>query len=413
MRTHLFFANVLFLLGLNATAQIFTQLQDLPEPRYRAFSFAADGKLFTGCGRNESDAMNNAFWQYDPATNQWTQKADYPTAPARGGIAMVIDGIPYARSGWNGTATFTDWNRYDVIADSWTLMNEPTGDPGAYAGVFSLNGLGYAACGSGAVAEHNELWSYDPVADAWAQMANFPGDPRDFPFADTAGGFAFVGLGDLFLAPPFYSDMYKYDPVADSWSSIAPIPMSTTGAIAEGGCSFHASYNGKIILMNIMGIASSDPADFATVYVYDPLGDNWTLYENANPLFIRETPMIGQIGSKVYFGAGRDANDVVYSDLWEVDLAALFTGLEAAQPGMNDVRVSVEANMINVSMPASAMNGAAATLQLYGMDGRLIGSHALSTSTRIDAEQLTGGAYVYMISSRDRVWRSGKLVVGQ
>ncbi|MBL0043080.1 MAG: hypothetical protein IPP33_01290 [Flavobacteriales bacterium] len=115
MRTQLLLISVFFLLGFDTSAQVFTQKADLPEPRYRAFSFAADGKLFTGCGRDESDAMNNAFWQYDPATNQWTQKADYPTAPARGGIAMVIDGIPYARSGWNGTATFTDWNRYDVM----------------------------------------------------------------------------------------------------------------------------------------------------------------------------------------------------------------------------------------------------------------------------------------------------------
>ena len=413
MRTQLLLISVFFLLGFDTSAQVFTQKADLPEPRYRAFSFAADGKLFTGCGRDESDVMNNAFWHYDPATDQWTQKADYPTAPARGGIAMVIDGIPYARSGWNGTATFTDWNRYDVIVDSWTLMNEPTGDPGAYAGVFSLSGLGYAACGSGAVAEHNELWSYDPVADTWAQKADFPGDPRDFPFADTAGGFAFVGLGDFFLAPPFYTDMYKYDPIADSWTAIAPIPVSSSGAVAEGGCAFHASYNGKIILMNILEIQSSELADFATVYVYDPINDSWTLYENTNPLVIRETPVIGQVGSKVYFGAGKDADGVVYQDLWEVDLAALYTGLEEAQPGMNEVQVKVEGHMIHVSMPTTVMNGATATLQLYGMNGRLIGSAALQADTLIDASGLVRGAYVYTISSCDRVWRSGKVIVGQ
>ncbi len=412
MRTQLLLVSVFFLLGFGASAQVFTQKADLPEPRYRAFSFAADGKLFTGCGRDESDVMNNAFWQYDPATDQWTQKADYPTAPARGGIAMVIDGVPFARSGWNGTITYTDWNRYNVIADSWTLMNEPTGDPGAYAGIFTLNGKGYAACGSGTVAEHNELWSYDPIADTWAQKADFPGDPRDFPFADTAGGFAFVGLGDFFLAPPFYTDMYKYDPVADSWTAIAPIPVSSTGAVAEGGCAFHASYNGKIILMNILEIDWTVPEDLATVYVYDPMNDSWTLYENTNPLVLRETPVIGQIGSKVYFGAGRDDNAVVHQDLWEVDLAALFTGLDEAQPGMDDVRVAVEGNTIHVNMPATVLNATGATLQLYGMDGKLIGTHALSANTLIDASAMTAGAYVYMISNRDRVWRSGKAIIG-
>ena len=413
MRAQLLLANAILLVGFSTSAQVFTQKTDLPEPRYRAFSFAADGKLFTGCGRDESDVMNNAFWQYDPVTDQWTQKADYPTAPARGGIAMVIDGVPYARSGWDGVVSYNDWNRYDVATDSWVLMNEPTGNMGAYAGVFTLNGKGYAACGSGDPAEHNELWSYHPIADTWAQKADFPGDPRDFPFADTVGGLAFVGLGDFFLAPPFYTDMYKYDPVADSWTAIAPIPVSSTGAVAEGGCAFHASYNGKIILMNILEINSSDPADFATVYVYDPIGDTWTLFENTNPLVIRETPVIGQIGSKVYFGAGRDADGTVYNDLWEVDLAALYTGLDEAQPGMDNVDVFVEGNTIHVNMPTNVVNATGATLQLYDMDGKLIGTHALSTNTLIDASAVTHGAYVYMISSRDRVWRSGKFIIGQ
>lgn len=250
------------------------------------------------------------------------------------------------------------------------------------------------------------------MGDSWTQRSDFPGDPRDFPFADTAGGYAFVGLGDLFLAPPFYTDMYKYDPVADSWTAIAPIPVSSTGVVAEGGCAFHASYNGKIILMNILEITWNTPADLATMYVYDPMNDTWTLYENANPLVLRETPVIGQIDGKVYFGAGRDDFSVVHQDLWEVDLAALFTGLEEAQPGMNEVHVITEGSTIQVSMPTTVMNGTGATIQLYSTAGTLVGSYALSRNTRIDASGLANGTYVYMISSGDRVWRSGKLVLG-
>ena len=412
MRTQLLIVNAIFLLGSAASAQIFNQKADLPEPRYRAFSFAADGKLFTGCGRNDADVMNNAFWQYDPATDQWTQKADYPTAPARGGVAMVIDGVPYARSGWDGTVSFNDWNRYDPAADSWVLMNEPTGNMGAYSGVFTLNGKGYAACGSGAVAEHNELWSYDPITDAWTQKADFPGDPRDFPFADTVGGFAIVGLGDFFLAPPFYTDMYKYDPVADSWSTIAPIPISSTGAVAEGGCSFHASYNGKIIIMNMMGIQSSDPADFATVYVYDAIADAWTLYESTNPLAIRETPVLGQIGDKVYFGGGRDADGLTYGDLWEVDLAQLFTGLNETQPGLAQAHVTSTGTTINVFIPQEALSKERNVFTLFSTDGKLISTQAVQgTNTYIDAMALPNGAYMYTITSAGRTWRSGKVLI--
>jgi len=393
-------------------AQVFTPKADLIEPRYRGISFALDGKIYSGTGRDGQNSMDNAMRKYDPATDQWTILSEFPSSPFRGGISMVIDGLAYAGLGWDGSTTFTHWKQYDPASDTWIVKADVVGDPGAYSGIFTLNGKGYAVGGSGAVAEHNQTWAYDPIADTWEQKADFPGDARDFPFADTVGGFAYVGLGDLFLAPPFYTDIYKYDPVADSWSTIAPIPVSSTGAIAEGGCSFHASYNGKIILMNIMGIQSSDPADLATVYVYDPIADAWTLYENTNPLTIRETPVLGQIGDKVYFGGGHDADAMTYDDFWEVDVAQLFTGLNEAQPGLDQIRVTCAGGTMDVFVPQEQRSGGPLGLTLYSTDGKQLATRALSgTSTRIDVSAWPDGAYVYTIAAQGRAVRSGRVVL--
>lgn len=403
-----------FLLANLVHGQVFTQKQDLIEPRYRGISFALDGKLYAGTGRDGQDNMDNAMRSYDPTTDQWTILNEFPGAPFRGGISMVIYGVAYAGLGWDGVNTFTQWKQYDPASDTWIAKADVTGDPGAYSGIFTLNGKGYAVCGSGAVAEHNQTWAYDPIGDSWEQRADFPGDARDFPFADTVGGFAYVGLGDFFLAPPFFSDMYKYDPVADSWTPIAPIPVSSTGAIAEGGCSFHASYNGKIILMNVMEIQSSDPADFATVYVYDPVADAWSLFENTNPLAIRETPVIGQIGDKVYFGAGKDADGMTYDDFWEVDLAQLFTGLNEAQPGLDQIRVTCADGTMEVFVPQELLAGEQHSLTLYSTDGKQLTTRALTgTNTRVDVTAWAGGAYVYMIAAEGRTVRSGRVVLAR
>jgi len=78
---------------------------------------------------------NNLVFEFDPADNLWTQKADFPGAP-RGN---------YGYFGTNYHATpFT----------------------------FVINGIGYMGGGvsSGGGNNISDLWSYDPSADAWTQL---------------------------------------------------------------------------------------------------------------------------------------------------------------------------------------------------------------------------------------------------
>ncbi len=388
-------------------AQLFTQKSDFIEPRHRAFSFILNNKLITGTGRDANNVMNNNVWEYDIVTQQWNPLNDFPTVPVRNCISMVINDTAYAgfgRDDFNGIG----WYQYDAINDSWIQKNSVC-DAGQFSGTFSLNGKGYAVCGSGGVAEHNQLWEYNPATDAWLQKANFPGAARDFPFADTVGGFAYAGLGDFFFAPPFFSDMYKYDAVTDVWTAIAPIPVSSTGAIAEGGCSFSASYNGKLIIMSLDGITTSNLSDYNTIYVYDPPTDSWTLYENANPVGSRGTPLKGQNGSKAYFGSGDDFLNGIQQDFWEIDLASLLTGLSEQNPGLENIIVYAANKIIYANLPAEVFNYRNLSLELYTVDGKLIATHSLKGIRSIDVSKLATGNYVYLVKSDNRNLKSGKL----
>lgn len=396
----LFVANISY-------GQVFTQRSDFIEPRERAFSFVLNNKLITGCGVDANFDMNNQVWEYDILSQQWSPLNDFPTQPVRNCISMVINDTAYAGLGWDGTNAI-GWYQYDAANDTWNEKSSIC-NAGSFAGTFSLNGKGYAVCGSGMLGEHNELWEYNPANDSWTQKASFPGAARDFPFADTVNGFAYAGMGDFFFSPPWFSDMYKYDVVADTWTSIAPIPVSSTGAIAEGGCFFSASFNEKLIIMSLDGITTTLLSDYNTIYVYDPTIDSWTLYENANPVGSRGTPIKGQIGSKAYFGAGDDFINGVQQDFWEMDLDALLTGLSEQNPGLANIKVYAANHKIFTTIPQSISELDKLSLEIYSVEGKLLATHCLQYQSIIDASDLNTGTYVYVIKSTGRNLKSGKI----
>ena len=72
------------------------------------------------------------FWEYDPSTDSWTKKADFP-----GG-------------GWN------------------------------YATGFSIKGKGYLGTGQDRITADfkKDIWEYDLLNNTWIRKADFPGTPR-------------------------------------------------------------------------------------------------------------------------------------------------------------------------------------------------------------------------------------------
>lgn len=387
-------------------AQVFTQKSDFVDTRHRAFSFALGNKFYTGTGRDASSTMNNFFYEYDIATDTWTQLNDFPTVPVRNCISMAINDTAYAGLGWDGTNNI-GWYQYDVTNDTWVQKNSMC-NAGQFSGTFSLNGKGYSVCGSG-TATHNQLWEYDPSLDVWNQKANFPGVARDLVFADTANGYAYAGLGDGFFAAPFYTDIYKYNATTDTWTAISPIPNTPSGGVVQGGVFFHASYNGKIILMNLGQINTTDTSDYNSIFVYDAATDTWSFYYQANVTGSRAECLYAQTGSKAYVGAGWFLTD--FTDFWEMDLAALLTSLNEQAPGLDDIKVYVANHHIYANMPQENFDNESLKIDLYSIDGKLIFTHCLQYEHSIDVINLVAGAYVYVIKTGNRNLKSGKLML--
>jgi N-acetylneuraminic acid mutarotase len=74
------------------------------------------------------------FWEYDPATNAWTQKADFGGSGRLYAARFTTNGKGYVGTGQSGTypnyTYYKDFWEYDPISNNWTQKRTLEALPG-------------------------------------------------------------------------------------------------------------------------------------------------------------------------------------------------------------------------------------------------------------------------------------------
>ena len=260
-------------------------------------SFEINGKIYVGGGIGKS-----SFYELNPSTDTWTQKASIPGGINRGWvIGFSINGKGYMGGG-DKTGSFdltSDFYEYDPASDTWSqIANFGGGNiDGAYAS--SLNGKGYVFGGFNGSTAINDVWSYDPTSDTWTKMSDYPGGQAIFPTGFTLNDKIYVGTGSA-NGMAGKSDFYEYSPITDSWSQKANLPSNRQACIgfSIGGIGY------------IGGGEENYTTIFTDFYAYDHVNDVWGL-ETA--LAFPSTAAVAwstacAIGNDVYMGTGADFN---------------------------------------------------------------------------------------------------------
>ncbi len=207
-----------------------TQKANLPGPGRRdAVGFAIGTKGYCGTGIDAPDAfMGNIlsdFWEYNPATNTWTQKAPYPGNFGFGiyfavGFSTTTKG--YVTCGKQGPSSYSQelWE-YNPSTNSWIQKAMFPGGVRYGQSAFVLNGKGYVGCGTDENWFTSDFWEYNPATNFWLQKASFPGSARSFASAFAVGGKGYIGMG---TDGGYRDDWYEYDVASDSWNIKAPFP---------------------------------------------------------------------------------------------------------------------------------------------------------------------------------------------
>lgn len=246
---------------------------DLPGTfRYGAAGFSIGGKIYVGTGISSSSGVKD-FWEYDPVTDTWTQKADFGGAARGFAVGFAINGKGYIGTGVSSAGSFPtvfkDFWEYDPATNVWTQKADFGGGLRTGATGFAVGGKGYIGTGH-YNGYQNDFWEYNPVTDAWTQKANFPGGARWVAAGTSLGDRGYIGTGttgSLGNQGSIYNDFWEYNPTNNTWSQKA----SCGGAPRQQAAVF--AFGTKIYLGT--GLTSNGVlvADF---WAYEVSTNTWT-----------------------------------------------------------------------------------------------------------------------------------------
>jgi Zn-dependent metalloprotease/subtilisin-like proprotein convertase family protein len=290
-------------------------------------------KTYYGLGDNIN---NNDWWEYDPLTDSWAQKADCKIG-LHGGVAFSIEGKVYVACGYSSSYvdSLFEW---DPVTNNWTTKNSFDGGGRAFMASASVNGKGYLFGGKNDFGFLNDIWEYDPLSDQWSFKANFvvPGfNGISGLSAVSSGTNIYFGLGqscDTPCIPVLTANWYEYNTLTNS-----VIPKSSfPGVLRNGQSSFSISD------LIYIAFGNSGILDLVDTWLYNSTNDSWNLCYN-------------------YSGLGRTGSSATVAK----NKAYLFSGDISSSPIQDVLQFKVINNICSNSPAAVTLQASSGTSYLW------------------------------------------------
>jgi len=145
---------------------IWTQKADFGgTSRDGAIGFSIGSKGYIGTGQDFNDNYYKDFWEYNQANNTWTQKAFFGGSARTGAVGFSIGSKGFIGTGLNGTFPYSelkDFWEYNPISDSWTQKADLEGPERWEAIGLSNSTKGFIGTGQGQGDYLIDFWEYLP-----------------------------------------------------------------------------------------------------------------------------------------------------------------------------------------------------------------------------------------------------------
>ena len=288
-------------------------LDSFNETRFCAVAETVGEKIYAGLGYNSNGffTVTDDWYEYDVATNKWTKKQSFPTDARANAISFSINGKIYVGLGTNynradKVQTYTDFFEYDPATDKWTAKADfPTAgrDQPVF---FTIANKGYVGTGntnpSSATSVKSDFWEYDPATNKWSAKADFPSTSRCRALGFAIGNKGYLGGGEDSNVSKL-SDFFEYDPTTNSWKQKSPISVAVSRSRGF-------AFNGVGYVVG--GLLGTGNTISNAVYKFDPTANEWTktseiaTYDDSYKG--RLYPVATVTKTKVYIGLGAHGN---------------------------------------------------------------------------------------------------------
>lgn len=137
------------------------------------------------------------FWQYDPGSNTWTQKANFPGQGRAFASSMVLTDKALVGLGLGDSVPSTlydDFYAYDPSTNLWVRTPDFPASKRSGAASFSNEFLGYIVGGNDGL-PRKDFYEYNDISKTWDRLPDLPDSARSLAVYGSVGDLGFVGAG--------------------------------------------------------------------------------------------------------------------------------------------------------------------------------------------------------------------------
>lgn len=369
--------------------------------RTSTFTIGDDGYLGLGHINSGIDVNYEDFWKYDPASDSWSQIANYPEGKCFHAVSFTIGTKAYVGTGRLNNGTYSKkFFCYDPLSNTWSPIADLPGLARRGAVGFTLNGKGYVGTGQTTSGYSADFYEYNPATNSWTMKANFPGPPRTSSVAFSIGNFGYLGTGNTNMGS--INDFYQYNPLTNVWVAKAPVGP-TTRQEAVGFAVNGLGYIGT-------GDDFSSGNNYSDMWEYDPTLNTWIQIEEFAGTARRYLSAF-VIGSRAYAGTG--TNGTNFRDFWMFDqiLSVLKRKLDHIEI-VTYPNPSSENLTINLSAIPDFVQVDNITCSVVSLSGELITQKKFEENQlHMNVSDLNSGIYIYRLQHEGESFKTGKLII--
>lgn len=373
--------------------------------RHRSTGFSIGNKAYLGLGHYNGAGTNvlfNDWWEYDPATNSWTQKADYMGGGCYHATGFVIGNYGYVGTGRVsaiGSTLVQDFYRYDPTTNSWNTIPPFPGEARRAAVAFEVNNLGYVGTGETNFGNASDFFKYNPTSNSWSTVASFPGSPRGSAVAFSIDGLGYVGTGNTNFGST--NDFWQYNPVSNTWlqrANVGPTNRQEAAGFALNGYGYIGT-----------GDNFSSGTNYKDMWQYLPATNSWIQIENFQGTARRYLSAF-TLGNYAYAGLG--TNGTNFKDFWVFDQT-----LSLLEQNINTISTKIYPNpsngMVQLKLDVSeSLPNEELQVVVYSQMGQIIYKKDISHGIhQMDLTSAKAGFYICSIELHGKPLLNDQLII--